>query len=75
MRVKFVSALTAFFFVNISVIAQKYIKDKQRSPKQTFLYLILPLIGAGFIGYLLSLLDKDALWMGGVWSSRALCII
>ncbi|WP_171646022.1 APC family permease [Paenibacillus phytorum] len=67
--VKFVNfgALTAFFFVNISVIAQKYIKDKQRSPKQTFLYLILPLIGAGFIGYLLSLLDKDALWMGGVW--------
>ncbi|WP_171687916.1 APC family permease [Paenibacillus germinis] len=67
--VKFVNfgALTAFFFVNISVIAQKYIKDKQRSPKQTFLYLIMPLIGAGFIGYLLSLLDKDALWMGGVW--------
>jgi putrescine importer len=67
--VKFVNfgALTAFFCVNISVIAQKYIKDKQRSPKQTFLYLILPLIGAGFIGYLLSLLDKDALWMGGVW--------
>lgn len=67
--VKFVNfgALTAFFFVNISVIAQKYIRDKQRSPKMTFLYLILPLIGAGFIGYLLSLLDKDALWMGGVW--------
>ncbi|WP_261302954.1 APC family permease [Paenibacillus andongensis] len=67
--VKFVNfgALTAFFFVNISVIAQKYIKDKQRSPKMTFLYLIMPLIGAGFIGYLLSLLDKDALWMGGGW--------
>ncbi|MCY9692926.1 APC family permease [Paenibacillus alginolyticus] len=67
--VKFVNfgALTAFFFVNISGIAQKYIKDKQRSPKMTFLYLIMPLIGAGFIGYLLSLLDKDALWMGGVW--------
>ncbi|MGO4270859.1 APC family permease, partial [Paenibacillus sp. TAF58] len=67
--VKFVNfgALTAFFFVNISVIAQKYIKDKQRSPKMTFLYLILPLIGASFIGYLLSLLDKDALWMGGIW--------
>ncbi|KQX56663.1 APC family permease [Paenibacillus sp. Root444D2] len=67
--VKFVNfgALTAFFFVNISVIAQKYIKDKQRSPKQTFFFLIMPLIGAGFIGYLLSLLDKDALWMGGVW--------
>lgn len=67
--VKFVNfgALTAFFFVNISVIAQKYIKENQRSMKHTFLYLVLPLIGAGFIGYLLSLLDRDALWMGGVW--------
>ncbi|MNR11172.1 Putrescine importer PuuP [compost metagenome] len=67
--VKFVNfgALTAFFFVNVSVIAQKYIKEHQRSPKQTFLYLALPLLGAGFISYLLSLLDKDALWMGGTW--------
>ncbi|MDU0202684.1 MULTISPECIES: APC family permease [Paenibacillus] len=67
--VKFVNfgALTAFFFVNISVIAQKYIKENQRSVKQTIMYLALPLVGAGFIGYLLSLLDRDALWMGGVW--------
>ncbi|MDD9266964.1 APC family permease [Paenibacillus sp. GCM10023248] len=67
--VKFVNfgALTAFFFVNISVIAQKYMKERRRSVKMTFLYLALPLIGAGFIGYLLSLLDRDALWMGGVW--------
>ncbi|MNL81539.1 hypothetical protein D3C87_2086930 [compost metagenome] len=42
-------------------------KERQRSPKQTMLYLALPLLGAGFIGYLLSLLDKDALWMGGTW--------
>ncbi|KRE99894.1 Putrescine importer PuuP [Paenibacillus sp. Soil766] len=67
--VKFVNfgALSAFFFVNVSVIAQKYIKGRQRSPKQTILYLVLPLLGAGFIGYLLSLLDKDALWMGLTW--------
>jgi putrescine importer len=67
--VKFVNfgALTAFFFVNVSVIAQKYKKERLRSPKQTFLYLVLPLLGAGFIGYLLSLLDKDALWMGVTW--------
>lgn len=67
--VKFVNfgALTAFFFVNISVIAQKYKKERLRSAKQTFLYLVLPLLGAGFIGYLLSLLDKDALWMGLTW--------
>lgn len=67
--VKFVNfgALTAFFFVNISVIAQKYKKERLRSAKQTLLYLVLPLLGAGFIGYLLSLLDKDALWMGATW--------
>ncbi|MDR6555588.1 APC family permease [Paenibacillus qinlingensis] len=67
--VKFVNfgALTAFLFVNVSVIAQKYMKERQRSPKQTILYLALPLLGAGFIGYLLSLLDKDALWMGVTW--------
>ncbi|MGG1552577.1 APC family permease [Paenibacillus ferrarius] len=67
--VKFVNfgALTAFFFVNVSVIAQKYVKEGRRSASQTLKYLVLPLLGAGFIGYLLSLLDRDALWMGGVW--------
>ncbi|AJY76985.1 APC family permease [Paenibacillus beijingensis] len=67
--VKFVSfgALTAFTFVNLSVIFQKFIKEKKRSPRQTVLYLIFPLIGAAFIGWLLTLLDLDALMMGGIW--------
>ncbi|WP_248925687.1 APC family permease [Paenibacillus hamazuiensis] len=67
--VKFVNfgALSAFVVVNLCVIAQLYIKEKRRSFKQTWLYLIFPLTGAGFIGWLLSLLDKDALLMGGVW--------
>lgn len=67
--VKFVNfgALTAFTFVNLSVIAHHYIKLKKRSAKQTLLYLIFPLTGAGFIGWLLSLLDASALLMGFGW--------
>src|SRR5699024_9391789 len=38
--------LVAFMFVNLSVIAHYYIKDRTRkSPKKIFLYLILPTIG------------------------------
>ncbi|WP_375337598.1 APC family permease [Domibacillus sp. PGB-M46] len=67
--VMFVSfgALTAFTFVNISVIAHYYIKLKKHSPKETFLYLIFPLIGAGFIGWLLTLLNKHTLAYGIIW--------
>ncbi|TDF92613.1 hypothetical protein [Paenibacillus piri] len=67
--VKFVSfgALIAFIFVNLCVIAQRYIRDKQRSLPQTIVYLIFPLTGAGFIGWLLSLLDKNALFVGLLW--------
>ena len=66
---KFVNfgALTAFFFVNLSVISKRYIKDKQRSPVQTILYLIFPAIGMCVIGWLLSLLDLTALLMGAGW--------
>lgn len=60
-------ALTAFVFVNLSVIAHFYIKEKKRSPKETFLYLIFPLIGAGFIGWLLTLLDPTTLKLGVGW--------
>ena len=67
--VMFVSfgALTAFTFVNVSVIAHYYIKLKKRSPKETCLYLVFPLIGAGFIGWLLTLLDKHTLTYGVIW--------
>lgn len=60
-------ALTAFTFVNISVIFHYYIKMKKRSPKETFMYLIFPLIGAGFIGWLLTLLNKTTLMIGLIW--------
>lgn len=67
--VMFVSfgALTAFTFVNLSVISHYYIKLKKRSFKETFLYLIFPLVGASFIGWLLTLLDKHTLIIGVIW--------
>ncbi|MFJ7513043.1 APC family permease [Peribacillus simplex] len=69
--VMFVSfgALTAFTFVNLSVIAHYYVKLKKRSPKETFLYLIFPLVGAGFIGWLLTLLDEYTLIAGIIWGA------
>jgi putrescine importer len=60
-------ALTAFVFVNLCVIAQFYIREKRRSAKDTLLYLIFPLIGVAFIGWLLTLLDKYTLKVGITW--------
>lgn len=67
--VTFVSfgALTAFTFVNISVIGHYYIKQKERSLKGAFVYLVFPLIGAGFICWLLTLLNKQTLMYGLAW--------
>jgi len=67
--VTFVSfgALTAFTFVNISVIAHYYVRNKQRSLKAAFLYLIFPLVGACFIGWLLTLLETQTLLIGIGW--------
>ncbi|MCM3066119.1 APC family permease [Priestia flexa] len=69
MAVTFVSfgALTAFIFVNLSVIGHFYVKNKKRSFKETIMYLILPLFGAGFIGWLLTLLEKQTLLIGIIW--------
>ncbi|MBB3110185.1 putrescine importer [Paenibacillus phyllosphaerae] len=74
MAVKFVSfgALTAFAFVNLSVIAECYIKRRQRSFKQTFQFLIFPLIGASFIVWLITLMDTSALLLGCIWLAAGL---
>ncbi len=67
--VTFVSfgALTAFTFVNLSVITHYYIRKKQRTFKHSLLYLVFPLVGAGFIGWLLTLLEKQTLLIGTIW--------
>ena len=53
--------------MNLCVIAQFYIREKRRSAKDTLLYLIFPLIGVAFIGWLLTLLDKYTLKVGITW--------
>ncbi|WP_040036461.1 APC family permease [Bacillus thermotolerans] len=60
-------ALVAFVFVNLSVIFHYYIKLERRSATETCLYLIFPLMGTGFISWLLTLLDKNTLFVGIVW--------
>ncbi|OIK16858.1 Putrescine importer PuuP [Bacillus sp. MUM 116] len=60
-------ALFAFFFVNLSVIAHYFIRNKQRSFKGTIQYLIIPVIGTALIGLLITKLDKHSLLLGGTW--------
>lgn len=58
----------AFFFVNISVIAEYFIKQKKRSFKGCILYLIFPILGAILCLYLLVHLDKFAIILGCIWA-------
>ncbi|MET3291140.1 UNVERIFIED_CONTAM: putrescine importer [Brevibacillus sp. OAP136] len=60
-------ALVAFTFVNLSVIAWYVVRNKRRSPKDLLLYLILPLIGAGFTIWLWTNLDYHSLTLGAIW--------
>ena len=58
----------AFFFVNISVIVYYFVKQKQRSVKGVFLYLVFPVLGALLCLYLLVHLDKIAIILGCAWT-------
>ena len=58
----------AFFFVNISVIVYYFVKQKQRSVKGFFLYLVFPVLGARLCLYLLVHLDKIAIILGCAWT-------
>lgn len=60
-------ALLAFTFVNLSVIAHYFIKEKRRGIKNFLLYLALPLTGAGFNIWILANLSKNALSLGSIW--------
>lgn len=63
-------ALTAFFIVNVCVIAQYYFRDNQKSGfHNTFHYLFLPFLGMLCIGYLWYNLEAMALQIGLVWGS------
>ena len=58
----------AFFFVNLSVIAYYFVKQKKRSLKGIILYLIFPVLGALLCLYLLVHLDKLAIILGCAWT-------
>ncbi|MGE5704100.1 MAG: APC family permease [Clostridia bacterium] len=60
-------ALVAFTFVNLSVIFHYYIRKKERGLAGLFRYVVMPLIGAGFMIWLWSNLDKHSLMLGGIW--------
>ncbi|WP_026879171.1 APC family permease [Ignatzschineria larvae DSM 13226] len=63
-------ALTAFFFVNLCVVVQYYIRDKQRySVNNNIQYLIFPFLGMAFISYLWYSLEYQALVIGLVWAT------
>ncbi|MEH7107928.1 APC family permease [Bacillus sp. JJ1764] len=60
-------ALFAYFFVNLSVTAHYFFREKKRSIKGTIQYFIIPLIGAGLIGIFFIELDIHSLILGGTW--------
>ncbi|MDQ0115428.1 APC family permease [Paenibacillus harenae] len=72
--IKFVSfgALTAFLFVNLSVIFHYIVRGKQRGPRDLILRLLFPLIGAAFVFYLIALLDSASLLLGSGWLALGL---
>ncbi|MFD1706287.1 APC family permease [Siminovitchia sediminis] len=60
-------ALAAFTIVHVSVFAHYYIRNQKRSPKETFLYLVLPLIGVTLCIWLWTSLSKIAFMLGISW--------
>lgn len=67
-------ALTAFLFVNLSVICHYIIREKQRKPRDLVMRLLCPLMGAGFVFYLITLLEPSSLLLGISWISLGLVI-
>lgn len=65
-------AFTAFAFVNISVIAQ-YFRDRGTTPRNPLTWVVAPLIGLGFVGWLLTHLDSNALTLGFIWLAVGFC--
>jgi putrescine importer len=61
-------ALSAFTFVNLSVLVHYYIREKRRDFKSVVQYCISPLIGTSLIVYLWVSLDKHAVFLGMSWA-------
>ncbi|WP_409307464.1 APC family permease [Pectobacterium sp. B1J-3] len=66
-------ALVAFTFVNLSVISQFYIRERRnRTLKDTFSYLILPVLGALTVGALWVNLEESSMTLGLIWATVGL---
>ncbi len=63
-------ALVAFTFVNLSVIAQYWVREKRRRTlMDNFRYLILPLCGAATVGALWVNLERSSMVLGLIWAT------
>lgn len=63
-------ALVAFTFVNLSVISHFFIREgRNKSWKDRFNFLFLPLVGALTVGVLWLNLEKSSLTMGLIWAT------
>ncbi|WP_127958265.1 APC family permease [Serratia microhaemolytica] len=63
-------ALFAFTFVNLSVIAQFYIRDKlNRTLKEKFSYLIMPMLGTLTVSMLWIHQERNAMILGLSWAA------
>jgi amino acid transporter len=60
-------ALAGFVFTNLTVVAQYYIRDKQRNFKGIIFYLVIPVIAAVVCGYLWISLAPSAKIVGFSW--------
>lgn len=61
-------AITAYTVLNLSVVIYFYIKQKRRSPKETLLYLIMPLTGFAVCLFAWSGFDKITFIAGFAWT-------
>ncbi len=65
-------ALIAFSFVNISVMAYYFRKQKNKSIKDWWGFVLSPLIGTTFIAFLWVNLEATSMMLGLLWSSVGL---
>ena len=66
-------ALVAFTFVNLSVISQFWIREKRnKTLKDHFQYLFLPMCGALTVGALWVNLEESSMVLGLIWAGIGL---
>jgi len=66
-------ALVAFTFVNLSVISQFWIREKRnKTLKDHFQYLVLPMCGAMTVGALWINLEQSSMILGLIWGAIGL---